>query len=79
MKAKRPNTPEMTMSNVDTIDVDKKAPLPIKVCDRYGPSCSFCRQDAPHPLPQESDQSDEDWNGTRAKAQKETGETNLLF
>ena len=32
----------------------------------------------PHSLPQESDWSDEDWDGTKAKAQKETGETNLL-
>ena len=55
MKTKRPNTPEMTMANFDTIDVDKKVPLPVKVCDRYGPSCSFCKQDAPHPSPQESD------------------------
>ena len=27
----------------------------------------------------ESDWSDEDWDGTKAKAQKETGETNLLL
>ena len=73
MKAKRPNTPEMTMTNLDTIDIDKKLPLPVKICDRYGLSCSFCKHDAPHPSPQESVWSDEDWDGTRAKAQKETG------
>ena len=78
MKAKRPNTPEMIMTNLDTIDKDKNVPLLVKICDEYGPSCSFCRQEAPHPSPQESDWSDKDWNGTRTKAQKETGETNLL-
>ena len=73
MKAKRPDTPEMMMTNLDTIDIDKKMPLPVKICDRYGLSCSFCNQGTPHPLPQESDWSDEDWDGTIAKAQKQTG------
>ena len=76
IKAKRPNTPEMTMNNLDTIDTDKKAPLSVKVCNRFGPSCSICKQNNPHPLPQESDWSDEDWTGAHKNTQK-TGETNL--
>ena len=68
----------MTMTNMDTIDIDKKVPLPVKVCDRFGLSCSFCKQGAHHHSPLQSDWSDEDWNGTQTKAQKETGETNLL-
>ena len=49
IKAKRLNTLEMTMTNLDTIDIDKKAPLPVKICDRYGLSCSFCKQCTPNP------------------------------
>ena len=45
----------MTMTNLDTIDTDKKAPLLVKVSDRFGPSCSFCKQNILHPLPQESE------------------------
>ena len=74
MKAKRPYTPEMMMTNVDTIDIDKKASLSVKGCDRYGLSCSNCKQGAPHPLPQESDWSDKDRDGTKSKAGKEPGE-----
>ena len=29
MKAKRPNAPETTMTNLDTIDTDKKVPFPV--------------------------------------------------
>ena len=55
MKTKRPNTPEMTMTKLDNIDIDKKTLLPVKICDSYGLSCLFCKQGTPHPLPQESD------------------------
>ena len=41
MKAKRPNTPETTMTKLDNIDTDKKPSLSAKICDRFGPSCSF--------------------------------------
>ena len=64
MKAKRSSTPEMMMTNLDTMDTGKKVPLPVKVCNRFGLSCSFCKQGTPHPSPQESDWSDEDWDGT---------------
>ena len=68
----------MIMTNLDTIDTDKKALLPVKVCERFGPSSSFCKQGTPHPSPKESDWSDKDWDGTWAKLWKETGETNPL-
>ena len=64
MKAERPNTPEMMMTNLDTIGTDKKVPLPVKVFNRFGPFYSFCKQGAPHPYPKESDWSVEDWDGT---------------
>ena len=31
MKAKQPNIPEMTVTNLDTIDIDKKVSLSVKV------------------------------------------------
>ena len=78
MKAKRPNTPEMTMTKLNNIDTDRKVPLSVKICDRCGPSCSFCKLNVLHPSPQEPDWSDEDWNWTHNTIQEETGETNLL-
>ena len=78
MTAKRPNTPEMTVINLDTVDMDKKAPLSVKVCDRFGPSCSFYKQNILHPSPQKSDWSDDIWTRAHKNTQKETGETNLL-
>ena len=54
MKAKRPHTPETTMNNLGTIDMDKKAPLSVKACDMFGPSCSFASKTfcIPHPKSQ---------------------------
>ena len=49
MKEKRPNTPEMTMNNLDAIDTEKKVPLSVKICDRFGLSCSFWKQNVLHP------------------------------
>ena len=74
MKTKRPNTPETSVTNMDTTDMDKmKVPLSVKVCERFGPSCSFCKQNILHPSPQESDWSDEDWTGGHTNTQKQTG------
>ena len=36
MKTKRPNTPESSVTNMDTTDTDKtKVPLSVKVCERF--------------------------------------------
>ena len=51
MKAKRPNTLEMTMNNLDAIDTDKKVPLSAKVSNRFGLFCSFCNWNVLHPHP----------------------------
>ena len=40
-------------------------------CNIFGLSCSYCKQGAPHPLPQNSDWSCEDWDGNKAKAKKQ--------
>ena len=68
----------MTVNNLDTRDMDKKAPLSVKVCNRFRPSCSFCKQNFLHPSPQESDWSEENCTGAHKNKQKETGETSLL-
>ena len=46
--------------------------MPTKACDRFSLSCSYCKQGAPHPLPQQSDWSSKDWDGTKAKAMEQT-------
>ena len=43
-----------------------------KACDSFSLSCSYCKQGAPHPLPQDSDWSSEDWDGTKPKAREQT-------
>ena len=40
--------------------------------------CQFCKQSIPHPSPQESDWTDEDWTGGHTKTQKPVGGTNPL-
>ena len=64
---------------MDTTDTDKmKVPLSVKVCEMFGPFCSFCKQNVSHPSPLESDWSEEDWTGRQTNTKKQTGETNLL-
>ena len=45
---------------------------PQKVCEQSGATCSFCRQQVPHPLHRTSpDWSSEDWVGDKAKAREQ--------
>ena len=78
MKTKRPDIPETAVNNLDTVDMDNKALLSVKVCNRFGLSCSFCKQNILHPSPQGSDWSDNDWTRAHESTQKEMEETNLL-
>ena len=41
MKVRRPNFPEIKMTELDAIDMDNKAPFPVRVCHKFGLSCSF--------------------------------------
>ena len=43
-----------------------------KVCNSFGPSCSYYKKDAVHPLPQNSDWSSEDWDSIKAKAKEQS-------
>ena len=52
MKMKRTNTLDLAVTNMDTMDSDKvKVPLSVRVCNRFGPMCQFCKQSALHPHP----------------------------
>ena len=44
-----------------------------RVCKRFGLSCQFCKQSVPHPSPQESGWTDEDWTGGHTQTQKPAG------
>ena len=46
-------------------------PTPERTCECFGPTCSFCKQNAPHPSPIHSDWSSEDWDGDIAKAKEQ--------
>ena len=72
IKTRRPNTAKAKVSDLDKIDTDIKAPVPIKTCDRFGLSCSYCKQGALDPSPQELDWSSKDWDGTKAKKKRLT-------
>ena len=78
MKVRRPNIPEIKVTELDAIDMENKAPFPVRVCNKLWLSCSFCKQGTPHPSSQESEWSSKGWDGTRTETKKETGETNLL-
>ena len=57
------------MTDMNKIDIIK--PTPSKACEHYGLSCSYCKQDTPHPSPVNSDWSSKDWDGDKAKAKEE--------
>ena len=65
IKMSRPNTPDTKVSELDKVDI--KTPILTKACDRFSLSCSYCKQGALHPSPQESDWSSKDWDGIRPK------------
>ena len=70
---------DLPVTYMDTTDSDKaKVPLSVRVCDRFGPMCQFCKQSTQHPSPQESDRTDGDWTGGKTKTQKPVEETNLM-
>ena len=58
------------MSELDKVDI--KAPRPTKVCERFSLLCSYCKQGALHPSPQELHWSSKDWNSTKAKEMEQT-------
>ena len=69
IKMRRSNILDTKVSELDKVDI--KAPLLTKTCDRFSLSCSYCKQGALHPSPQESDWSGKDWYSTKAKVREQ--------
>ena len=62
------------MLGTNSMEINKISiikPTPQKTCKCFGATCSFCRQQAPHPLPVQLDQSRKDWDGNKAKAREQ--------
>ena len=57
------------MTDMKKIDIIQ--PTQKKACECFGPTCSYCRQDAMHPSPIHSDWSSKDWDGNKAKAREQ--------
>ena len=70
IKMRRPNTPDTKVLELDKVEI--KTPIPTKAYDGFGLSCSYCKQGAPHPLPQEFNWSSEDWDGIKAEVKEQT-------
>ena len=61
----------METSPAETNKIQIIKPIPQEASEQFGPTCSFCRQQALHPLPNQSDWSSKDWDGERAKAREQ--------
>ena len=53
IKTNRFNTMDTKMTDMNKIDIIK--PTSKKVCEGFSLSCSYCKQDTPHPSPVNSD------------------------
>ena len=60
------NTKPTDMNKIDVVQ-----PVPRRVCKCFGPTCSYCKHEDPHPSPVHSDWSSEDWEGDKAKAKEQ--------
>ena len=69
IKTNRYNTMGAKTMDMNKIDIIK--PTPRKACKCYGPTCSYCRQNAPYLSPIHSDWSSEDWDGDKAKGKEQ--------
>ena len=68
-------TTTMTMAAKPRIAITTHMmPSSCMMCKRWGPSCPFCAQAAPHPSPIESNWPNEDRNGDKQRAKEEKRE-----
>ena len=51
--------------------IDKVQPTPKRACKCYNYLCPYCKYKAPHPSPEPSDWSSEDWDGEKAKVREQ--------
>ena len=59
------------MNLMDMNKIDIVQPTPRRVCEHFGTTCSYCKHEAPHPSPIQSDWSSKDWDGEKAKAREQ--------
>ena len=62
------------MLGTNPTDINKISitrPIPEKACECFGATCPICRQQVPHPLLDQSDQSNEDWDRDKAKTREQ--------
>ena len=55
----------------DMNKIDMIQPVPKRVHECFGPTCSYCKHEAPHPSPVHSNWSSEDWDVDKAKAKEQ--------
>ena len=65
-------------NSLSTGNISIIKPIPQKVCKQFGATCSFCRQQVPHPSLNQSDWSSKDWDGKKPKARSKTAFLNLM-
>ena len=46
-------------------------PTPKRACECSDGLCTYCKYEAPHPSPELSDWSSEDWDGEKAKVREQ--------
>ena len=51
--------------------IDIVQPTPKRACRSSDESCTYCKYEAPHPSPEPSDWSSEDWDGEKAKVREQ--------
>ena len=69
IKTDRVNTLGTDPTDANKINIIKC--IPQKVCEWFGATCSFCGQQVPHSLLNQSNWSSKDWNGDKAKAREQ--------
>ena len=66
------NRYNMTNTNpTDMNKIDVVQPVSRRPCECFGPTCSYCKHEAPHPSPVHSDWSSGDWDSNKAKAKEQ--------
>ena len=67
---RRLTTMDTKVSDLNKVNI--VAPTLGKACNGFSSSCSYCKQDAPHPMPQNSDWLSKDWDGIKAKIREQS-------
>ena len=59
------------MNSTEMNKINIIQPVPKKACDHSADTCTYCRDEAPHPSPIPSDWLHEDWDGEKAKKREQ--------